>query len=146
MTMDLARFIPQFRQPRPQLMTGGQPEPDAWPALAKAGVTTVVNLRSATETPGRDEAGEVRAAGLTYVNLPVDGADKLGPNEVGALWQALESAPGPVLVHCGSGNRCGALLALAEAWHRGGSPEEALAFGRQSGLTGLEPAVRRLLA
>jgi uncharacterized protein (TIGR01244 family) len=146
MTMELSRLIPQLRQPRDQLMTGGQPEPGAWPVLAKAGVTTVVNLRPADEMPGRDEAAEVRAAGLTYVNLPIGGADTLGRKEVGALWQALESAPGPVLVHCGSGNRCGALLALAEAWHRGGTPEEALAFGRRSGLTGLEPVVRRLLA
>jgi len=143
--MDLSRLIPQFRQPRPQLLTGGQPEPEAWPALAKAGVATVVNLRPASETPGRDEAREVRAAGLTYINLPIDGPDKLGPNQVGALWQALESAEGKVLVHCGTGNRCGALLALAEAWHRGRSPEEAVEFGRQAGLVGLEPAVRSLL-
>lgn len=143
--MDLSRLIPQFRQPRPQLLTGGQPEPEAWPALAEAGVGTVVNLRPAAEMPGRDEAREVRAAGLTYINVPIDGPDKLAPNQVAALWQALESAEGAVLVHCGTGNRCGALLALAEAWHRGRSPDEALAFGRQAGLVGLEPAVRNLL-
>jgi len=50
-----------------------------------------------------------------------------------------------VLVHCGTGNRCGAMLALTEAWFRQHSTEDAIAFGKQAGLTGMEPVVRDLL-
>ena len=144
--MDISRFIPQFKQPRADLMTGGQPEAAAWTALADAGITTVINLRPDFEMPERNEALEVASAGLTYVNVPVSGADTLQPGQAAALWRALEASPGPVLVHCGSGNRCGALLALVEAWHRGGSPREALEFGRRAGLSGLEPVVRGILS
>lgn len=143
--MELSRYIPQLRHPGGQLYTGGQPGPQAWTALAKAGVHTVINLRPSSETPGRDEAAEVRAAGLTYVNVPIEGPGTLGRGPVSALWQALDGIKGPVLVHCGSGNRCGAMLALAEAWHRGAEPGEALEAGRRAGLTGWEPEVRKLL-
>jgi len=144
--MELSRYIPQYRHPRADLFTGGQPEASAWPELAKAGVSTVVNLRPIAEMAGRDEAAEVARAGLTYVNVPIGGPGNLGRDEVAALWGALESSSGPVLVHCGTGNRCGALLALAEVWHRGSTPDEALAFGQRAGLSGLEPAVRTILS
>ena len=107
----LDNLIPQLRHPRPGLYTGGQPSPGAWPALARAGIRTVVNLRTAAELGARDEASEVRLAGLTYVNVPIDGAGTLGARPAAALWQALGQAKGDVLVHCGTGNRCGALLA-----------------------------------
>ena len=144
--MDISRLIPQIHQPRPQLYTGGQPEPSAWPELAKAGITTVVNLRPAAELPGRDEAEEVRSAGLTYINVPISGPDTLGHAQVDEVWQALQASEGMVLVHCGTGNRCGAMLALTEAWHRHRSADDAIAFGRQAGLTALEPAVRAILS
>ena len=144
--MDISRHIPQFHQPRPQLFTGGQPDPSAWSELAKAGVTTVVNLRLASELPGRNEAEEVTAAGMTYINVPISGPETLGHAQANSVWQALLDSTGPVLLHCGSGNRCGALLALSEAWHRNCAAEDAIAFGRQAGLTALEPTVRAVLA
>jgi hypothetical protein len=50
------------------------------------------------------------------------------------------------LVHCGSSNRVGALLALRAAWLKGATLEAALAAGRSAGLTGLESAVRSAIA
>jgi protein tyrosine phosphatase (PTP) superfamily phosphohydrolase (DUF442 family) len=50
----------------------------------------------------------------------------------------------PVLVHCGSGNRAGALLAL-RAKLNGADDETALEAGRDTGLTGLEPVVKQRL-
>ena len=143
--MELSQLIPNFRQPRPRLMTGGQPLAEAWRELARAGVRTVINLRPHAEMGGRDEAAEVSAAGLTYINVPVDGPTTLGASQVDALWQALGEAQGAVLVHCGSANRCGALLALAEARHGGKPAADAIAFGRDAGMTALEPVVRQLL-
>jgi uncharacterized protein (TIGR01244 family) len=142
---DIRELVPQCRMPRPHLVTGGQPEVDAWSHLARAGIHTIVNLRLHEEMPGRNEAEEVQAAGMKYINVPIAGAHALGAESVASLWRAMENAEGPVLVHCGSGNRCGAALALAEAWHRGQAASDALAFGREAGLTGMEPAVRELL-
>ena len=47
----------------------------------------------------------------------------------------------PVFVHCGSGNRAGALLAL-RAKLNGADDETAIAAGRETGLKGLEEVVK----
>jgi len=49
-----------------------------------------------------------------------------------------------VLVHCGSGNRVGALLALRASLD-GADDEKALALGREGGLSSLEGVVRERL-
>ena len=58
-----------------------------------------------------------------------------------------EYSPGhPVLLHCASGNRVGALMAMKARFVDGKSPAEALAEGRGSGLKALEPLVMQLIA
>ena len=51
----------------------------------------------------------------------------------------------PAMVHCASGNRVGAMLALKAAWIDGASPEEALQLGVDAGLTRLHDRVATLL-
>ena len=138
-------LVPQARQPRPTLVTGGQPAPDAWEALRSQGITTVVNLRPEAEMDGRDERAEVAAAGLDYHQIAVDGAGGVTAANADALWSVLDEAEGTVLVHCASGNRAGALLSLGASRQGGRSPEEALEWGQAAGLTGLEPKVREAL-
>lgn len=133
------------RQPLPRVYSAGQPGPGEWTAIASRGVTTVIDLRPEAERPGRDEAAEVRAAGLAYRQIAVAGTRDLTPEAAHALWQAIEAAPGKVLVHCASGNRAGALLAIAAAREGGVAPEQALDIGRAAGMTGLEPHVREVL-
>lgn len=140
-------LVPGLRRPRPGLLSGGQPGPEAWSELAAQGVTTVINLRTAEEMDGRDAAAEVEAAGMTYHGLPISGVGDLDAENAAALWRLVEAAPGPVLVHCASGNRVGALLALGAAQEGGMPPEQALEFGRSAGLASprLEPQVRERL-
>lgn len=143
---DATVLVPEARRPAPRLLTGGQPGPEAWAALREAGVTRVVNLRTAVELQGRDAAAEVRAAGLDYVAIPVDGAAGVTPENADALWdQVGATTDGTTLVHCASGNRVGALLALGAARAGAMTPEAALDFGHDAGLTGLETRVRELL-
>ncbi|MFP7722247.1 TSUP family transporter [Lysobacter sp. A3-1-A15] len=139
------QLVPQARHPGPTLVAGGQPAPQAWDALRAQGITTVVNLRPEAEMDGRDERGEVDAAGLDYHQIPVDGASGVTTANADALWSVLEDAEGAVLVHCASGNRVGALLALGAARNGGRTPEDALAWGQSAGLTGLGPKVRQML-
>jgi uncharacterized protein (TIGR01244 family) len=137
--------IPGLRAPRAGLLTSGQPDPEAWPRLAADGVRAVINLRPDAELDGRDVAAEVAASGLDYLQIPVAGAGDVTTDKATALWHAMRAVDGPVLVHCASGNRVGALMALAAAEHDGMAPEDALAFGRAAGLTSLEPRGRELL-
>lgn len=143
----LQPLVPEARRPRPDLITGGQPGPEAWADLAARGVTTVVNLRPDAELEGRDAEAEVEQAGMAYHAIPVSGAADLDAANAARLWHLVEAADGPVLVHCASGNRVGALLALGAAWEGGVAPEQALEFGRAAGLTSprLEEQVRERL-
>ncbi|MBW8811587.1 MAG: hypothetical protein JF591_22815, partial [Lysobacter sp.] len=115
-----------WHQPRPGLFTGGQPAPTDWAALKARGVTMVVNLRPDAEMAGRNEAAEVAAAGMAYIGIPVGGADAVNADNARRLWTLLKTSDAPVFVHCASGNRTGALLAIGAAHSGGMSPEAAL--------------------
>ena len=134
-----------WHQPRPGLLTGGQPAPGDWAALKARGVGTVVNLRPQSELAGRNEAAEVAAAGMAYVGIPVAGADAIDADNARRLWTLLKVSDAPVFVHCASGNRVGALLALGAAQSGGMPAGTALDFGRKAGLGSLEPVVRERL-
>ena len=89
----------------------------------------------------------MRAAGLAYHALPIASGDDLDRVRVAHFAELLQTHAGqPLLIHCASANRVGALVALHAAWHQGMAAEEAIALGRRAGLLGLEPCVRELLA
>lgn len=139
--------VPGLRAPQEGLLTAAQPRVEAWKALAQQGVVAVVNLRPDDEQPGRDERTEVAGAGMAYHHVPIAGAEDLTPANAARLWALVGGAPGKVLVHCASGNRAGALLALGAANSGEMTPEQALAFGRSAGLASprLEAVVRERL-
>ncbi|MEO6264778.1 MAG: protein tyrosine phosphatase family protein [Luteimonas sp.] len=123
--------------------SAGQPNEAELAALARNGMRTIINLRHPSEASEFDEADAVAAAGMRYVSIPVSGAQELTPETVTRFSEEMEDARsrGPVLIHCGSANRVGALIALEQAWVQGQSPDVALAAGRAAGLAGLEPVV-----
>ena len=135
-----------FAQPRPALHAGGQPTKEDLAALRASGVTTVIDLRAAGEDRGFDEPAEVERLGMRYIALPIGGKDDLTPANARALHQLLQRERAGVLLHCASGNRVGALLALGAVQEEGQSVESALALGRAAGLKSLEPAVRNALS
>ena len=130
--------------PREDLTTSGQPTVDSLEDLADSGYAAIIDLRRPEEDRGIDEQAAVEGLGMSYVSLPIDGADGVNFENADALNQIIAEIDGPVLVHCGSGNRAGAVLALAEKLN-GADNEEALQFGRDAGLRGLEPTVRERL-
>jgi len=139
--------IPNAKTPLEGLLSGGQPTPEQLEQAARVGFETVINLRTDGEPGFEWEAQKVESLGLRYVRIPIGGAPDLTRANAQRLDDALRDAlgQGPVLMHCSSGNRNGALLALREAWIRGAAPEAALALGSAAGLTRLEAEVRRLL-
>lgn len=134
-----------FSQPRAGLHTGGQPTVEELKTLSQQGVRTVIDLRAASEDRGFDEAVETGKLGLRYIHLPIANADDLTPANAAALGKALHESEGDVLLHCASGNRVGALLALMASQQEQASPEQALDLGRRAGLKSLEPQVVRKL-
>ena len=129
----------------PGLYSAGQPTPIQWREIRDTGVRAVLNLRPDDEQPGVDEAGLVAAAGLLYCHLPVASGDALDAACIAEFSRILDLHPEGLLIHCGSGNRVGALVALRERRRHGASVENALAAGRAAGLTGLSTKVAELL-
>lgn len=138
--------IPAYQRLTPNLAIAGQPSPSALSRLSELGFRTVVNLR--TEKEGAlEERAVVEGQGLRYAHVPVT-AETLTAADVAAVQAVLEEAAAqPILLHCASSNRVGAVLAAIEA-ARGRRPEEALAVGRAAGLQSpsMVAAVTRLMA
>ena len=129
-----------------RLHVSAQPSAEALARLPAAGVRTVIDLRAAGERPDLDEKSIVEKAGMSYRSLPIAGAATLTRENVAAFDKLLgEAREGKVLMHCASGNRVGALMALRARWVEGKGADEALAIGRGAGLKGLEADVKALL-
>lgn len=136
-----------LQHPTPTMYAAGQPKPDAFASFAKAGVAHVINLRLPQEAPELDEAAIVAGAGMAYYNIPIAGASDLTRDNVKQLDELLgKIGNDPVLIHCSSGNRVGALMALRAAWMHKASIDEAIKTGESYGMTKLLPDVRKLLA
>jgi uncharacterized protein (TIGR01244 family) len=142
---DPTAAIAGARRPLEGVVSAGQPTPQELERAAAAGVRTVVNLRADGEAGFEWEAEAAERLGLRYVRIPIGGPGDLTRENAERLDAALREAQGPVLVHCASGNRVGALLALREAWFAGRAPAAALAVGIDAGLTKLEAATREKL-
>ncbi len=127
------------------LSAAGQPDETALRIFAENGYKTVIDIRTAGENRGLDEAAVVDKLGMKYINLPIAGPGAISFRNARLLDDLLASAEGPVLLHCASGNRVGALLALGRALN-GADAEEALEYGREGGMTRLEGRVREILA
>lgn len=143
---DPGSLLPNGRQPLPGVLTGGQPTGEQLAAIAAAGYKTVISLRVPAEAPP-PLADRARELGLRYVELPVAGAQDLTAEKVAELGKLLADRDAyPLAIHCASGNRVGAMLALEQAQVEGKDAREALAVGLAAGLTHLEAKVRELLS
>ncbi|MBT8106216.1 MAG: hypothetical protein HKP05_11330 [Woeseiaceae bacterium] len=123
--------------------SAGQPDEAAFRVFANSGYTTVIDLRMPGENRGLDEPAVVESLGMSYVPLPTSG-DLITFDQARRLDELIDAADGPVLVHCGSANRVGALVALSE-YAEGGDMELALEKGRKAGLTRLEGVVKKAI-
>ncbi len=128
------------------VVTGGQPSDEDLEMLAERGFRTVVTLRASGEVDEAAEQDKVESLGMRFVSLPISGADDLNEANAEALASILDdSEQQPLLLHCGSSNRVGALVALKAFYSDNASPEDALALGHAAGLGSLESTVRERL-
>lgn len=131
-------------QPTEQMLVGGQPSLADLDRLQAQGIKTIISLRTESESVGFDEVEEAKKRGMNFVRIPVDGKAGITFENAQLLDEAMSQSKEPLLLHCGSSNRVGALLALRAA-SKGSSAEDALAFGKSAGLKSLEPVVTELL-
>ena len=143
--VDLADIFEPYFRPDANTIVCGALDDEKVAALAKAGVELVINLQPDDEL-SFDEASAVEQAGMHYEQLPINGAKELKQLKILAFDNVLRQHHGKkVAMHCGSGNRVGAAIALRAGWLRGRKMDTAMERGRSHGLTKLEQEVHNRL-
>ncbi|WP_352338362.1 sulfur transferase domain-containing protein [Psychrobacter sp. 16-MNA-CIBAN-0192] len=143
--IDLATVLNPYFRPEEQTIVCGALDEEKVAALATAGVDVVINFQPNDEL-SFDEAAAVTKAGMEYEQLPISGADDLKQVKILAFDGLLRQYHGKkVALHCKSGNRAGAAIALRAGWLRGRKIETAMERGRSHGLTTLEQEVHNRL-
>ena len=127
-----------------QYVSTGQPSEDVLRVAKEAGFATVIDMRTAEEDRGIDEASVVESLGMSYVAFPVSGRTDITLEKAQAFDELLAGIDGPVILHCRSGNRVGAMFALRDGLG-GATTDAAVEAGKQAGLGSLEPRVREAL-
>ena len=139
-----AILVAKSVHPVDRITAAGQPNHPAFGVFAASGYTTVIDMRGSTEDRGLDEPSVVASLGMEYVAFPITRGEDISFENATKLDELIKDADGPVLVHCASSNRVGALLALRSSL-AGADNEAAIAHGIEGGLTGLVAAVKEIL-
>ncbi|SJM38281.1 hypothetical protein A1019T_02271 [Psychrobacter pasteurii] len=141
----LEQILDNAKFPDANTVVTGKLSPEKLAKIAEAGIEHIINLQPDSEL-SFDEKSAVEAAGIHYTHLPISGADDLKQVNLLEFDKALRAHHGKkTLLHCGSGNRVGACMALRAGWLRGRKMDTAMERGKQHGLTGLEEEVRMRL-
>ncbi|MCP5292433.1 protein tyrosine phosphatase family protein [Nitrosomonas sp.] len=136
--------VQNYNRAAPQVATSGLIGDGGAPLLAAHGFKTVIDMRTPNEGT-REEKALVEGAALIYVNIPMTVAN-ISKEHVATFTEAMKKSPKPVLVHCGSGNRAGAIWA-SYLISQGTDMEEAIEAGRKAGMRPpMEEKVRALFA
>jgi uncharacterized protein (TIGR01244 family) len=139
--------IPNATLPEPGVMAAGQPTGEQIQILAEEGYKTVINLRPPAEPHGVNEPAAARQNGMAYVNVPVT-LETLDQATVDKFLETMKKAERPVLVHCASSNRVGALYYAWLVLEKGMPAQEAMAKAQAAGLRSpeLTQAIEKLVA
>jgi protein tyrosine phosphatase (PTP) superfamily phosphohydrolase (DUF442 family) len=138
--------ITNFFQVNDHIFRGAQPGPDAWPSLAKLGVTLVIDLRRTDEHSTEAEAKAVTAAGMRYLNFPMKGVVSPSNDQVQKILALMDSKD-KVFIHCKRGaDRTGAVIACYrishDRWDSGKALGEAKSHGMSWTQVGLKSYVK----
>lgn len=137
--------IANLKQPTANIFTSGQPTKAQLAELQRLGIKHVISLRSVDELAW-SESEYVTQLKMAYHSIPVSGISGITDKNAIALNQLLNKIGNePVLLHCASSNRVGALIALQTFQENGKDIDGAIAEAKRWGLTGLETIVRGIL-
>jgi len=140
--------LPHFFPVNDHIYRGAQPTGAGWANLAKLGVKTVIDLRREGEDGEHSIAAEakaVEAAGMHYVNIPMNGIVAPGGEQISRILTLLESSE-PVFVHCKLGkDRTGTVIACYRIAHDLWTNPKAMDEARSLGLHWIEIGMKRYI-
>jgi protein tyrosine phosphatase (PTP) superfamily phosphohydrolase (DUF442 family) len=141
--------IRNFLRVSTDFCTGGQPRPEHFVALKADGVKTVLSLRTPEEYRGDEEAQAVKAAGMTFINIPVvySAPTKASVDQFLRITDDVTNRP--IFIHCTAAIRVGAFWLIRRVLRDNWTWDAALAEAHKIGLTGaphLEEFARQYVA
>ncbi len=117
------------------IFLASQPKPDDFRQAQKGGIKTVINLRLPGEVTDFDEPALIAELGMTYYNVPFNGPDMLTDEVIDNTRALLNNDQiKPLLLHCSSANRVGAIWLAYRAIDHGLPYNQALAEAKTVGL------------
>ncbi len=124
--------VRNYNRTTDQIATGGYLFEGGEEELKDNGFVTILDLRTPQEGTA-DEKIRVEKIGMKYVNIPIYGGS-ISDKQIKQFTEIIDKSEKPLLVHCGSGNRVGALLSLYNI--KKGVPNNiAYKIGRASGMS-----------
>lgn len=116
------------------IFLASQPSPADFEQARKGGVKTVINIRHPEEIKEFDEAKVVADLGLAYHNPAWNGPEELTDAVFDELRGLLRTVEKPILFHCSSANRVGAIWLAYRVLDDGLGVEDALVEAKTVGL------------
>ena len=118
--------IKNFGQMDGRFFRGARPEDNDYATLAALGVTTIIDL---TDNSRQYEEPAVKAAGLRYVNIPMEDKSTPRMDQINQFLTVIDDpATGKFFVHCAGGrHRTGVVGAVYRFTHDKWNLDQALA-------------------
>jgi protein tyrosine/serine phosphatase len=118
--------IKNFGQMDDRFFRGARPEDNDYAALAALGVNTIIDL---TDNSRQYEEPAVKAAGLRYINIPMEDKSTPSMDQVNQFLKVVDDpATGKFFVHCAGGrHRTGVVGAVYRFTHDKWNLDQALA-------------------
>jgi len=135
--------VTNFRRISSEIATSGQPTAAELKALQVAGFKTILNLRT-PEEGSLEEKGKVEGLGIRYLNIPIT-PEGISEEKVKEFSEVVNDPSNkPLLIHCASANRVGALWYIHRMLKDAAGEDQSLAEAHAIGLKSpaLEQVVR----
>ncbi len=137
---EITSSIKNYNRATPLLATSGALNENAIRELAAKGIKTIINLRTVNEG-SIEEGKKATKAGIKYINIPIS-RNNINNDEILAKFtKAMDSIKEPTLLHCGSGNRVGAMLTRYYI-SKGMDTDTAFEMGRTAGM---KPSLEKVI-
>ena len=127
----IADLIINYKSLNNETSTSGAISSGGVQKLKEEGFKTIIDLRTKNEGVAQ-ERKEVESSGMSYINIPVTG-EGINDQQLASFTEVMENIEKPVLIHCGSGNRVGAMWTTYQL-SKGVALNEAVSQGRKMGM------------
>ncbi len=107
---DLPKRLRNYNRALSWLATAGSLDENDVKTAKKAGFKTIIDLRTAKEGTAKEKF-QVENTGMNYVNIEIT-TEGISSDQLDDFSQQLEKADKPVLLHCASAGRVGAMMTL----------------------------------